>query len=294
MTTTESPDRTRAVAGLVLILLIVGAAFVLVGQFASPDEGFDWELASIFGTAVGTVLLATATGLLAWVTRGEVVASRQELELTRQELELSRTAYQASTRPILLDAPLDTFTVEKEIPIGMYPIEQGVPRRIEDLGRIKVEAGSYTSRNEPVGHAGITVPFHNVGAGLALIHEARVIGFETGWPIHWQRTSMQSGAPPGQLVRVAFDADIDPGDGQVLGFELEQGHELISFSVEVAYSDFGGGQKTRTRLAITGRNRYWRVTDVELFDGDSAQPFVSLHRESPAVADEETQPKADG
>jgi hypothetical protein len=277
----------RAAAGLIIILGLAVTSFLLVGQFAARDEGFDWELASLFGTAVGTVLLATATGLLAWMTRAEVVASRQELEL-------SRTAYQASTRPILLDAPLDTFTVEKEIAFGMFPIEQGVPRRIEDLGRITVHAGDYTSKDQPVGHADITVPFHNVGAGLALIQDARVVEFETGWPTDWRRTSMQSGAPPGQLVRVAFDADIDPGDGAVLAFELEQGDDLISFSVEVAYTDFGGGQKTRTRLAITGRRTYWRVTDVELFDGDSAQPFVSLHRDAPAVAGEETPQKADG
>jgi hypothetical protein len=273
----------RAAAGLIIILGLAVTSFLLVGQFAARDEGFDWELASLFGTAVGTVLLATATGLLAWMTRAEVVASRQELEL-------SRTAYQASTRPILLDAPLDTFTVEKEIAFGTFPIEQGVPRRLEDLGRITVTAGEYSSRDEPVGHASIMVPFHNVGAGLALIHDARVVRFESGWPIHWRRTSMQSGAPPGQLARVGFDANIDPGDGAVLGFELEQGDELISFSVEVTYSDFGGGQRTRTRVAITGRRGYWRVTNVELFDGDSTQPFVSLHREALAVTGEEASP----
>jgi hypothetical protein len=80
----------------------------------------------------------------------------------------------------------------------------------------------------------------------------------------------------------------------VLRFELEQGDELISFSVEVTYSDFGGCQRTRTRLAITGRRRYWRVTDVELFDGDSAQPFVSLHREAPVIAGEESPQQTEG
>jgi len=275
---TQSPRTGRALAGLIVILGFAVASFVLVGQFAARHEGFDWELASLFGTAVGTVLLAAATGLLAWMTRAEVVASRQELEL-------SRTAYQASTRPILLDAPLDTFTVEKEIAFGMFPIEQGVPRRIEDLGRITVHAGDYTSKDQPVGHADITVPFHNVGAGLALIQDARVVEFETGWPTDWRRTSMQSGVPPGQLVRVRRRHR--PRRRRSPRLRTRTGDELISFSVEVAYTDFGGGQRTRTRLAITGRRSYWRVTDVELFDGDSTQPFVSLHREAPAVAGEE-------
>lgn len=270
----DSFPMTRAVAALIgLVLIAVAGAFV-VGRFASRDAGFDWELASLVGTAVGTVLLAMATGLLALMTRAEVVASRQELAL-------SRTAFEASTRPILLDAPLDRFTVEKEAS-GFFPvpIEQGVPRRIEDLARITVEAGQYSGRDQAEGYARVKVSFHNVGTGLALIHDARLIGFGTGWPIHWRRTSMQSGVPPGQLVRVSFDADIDPADGEVLGIELQQGDQPISFSVEVSYSDFGGGQKTRTRLTIQGRSSYWRVTDVELYDGDNPEPFVSLRRES--------------
>ena len=57
-----------------VILAAVVAAFVLVGTLASPDEGFDWELASVFGTAVGTTLLALVTGWLAFTTRADFVA----------------------------------------------------------------------------------------------------------------------------------------------------------------------------------------------------------------------------
>jgi hypothetical protein len=273
----------------------VVAAFVLVGQSASRDEGFDWELASIFGTAVGTVLLAAATGFLAWVTRGEVVASRQELELSRQELELSRTAYQASTRPILLDAPLDVFTIERNAPAFGPLLAEGSPQRyFDDLGRIKVEAGQYSGRTQAEGYATITVPFHNVGVGLALIHDARIIGFDPGWTIHWQRRGMQSGVPPGKLARISFNADLDAADGEVLGIEL-QDEEMISFSVEVLYSDFGGSQKTRTRLTIEGRSSFWRVTDVDLYEGDADEPLVSLHREAPVITGQSAgQPRVEG
>lgn len=287
MSAEGSPGTTRAIIALGVIVLTTGAAFLLVGQYASREEGFDWELASLFGTAVGTVLLAAATGLLAWMTRAEVVASRQELAL-------SRTAYQASTRPILVDAPLDRFTVEKEALVLPTPIEQGVPRRLEDLGRITVEAGYVAGPEGGEGYVRIAVPFHNVGAGLALIHDARLIGFETGWTIPWRRSSMQSAAPPGELIRISFGAEIDPGDGQALEMELDQLDELISFSVEVVYSDFGGEQRTRTRLAIEGRRSYWRVTHVELFDGNSSEPFVSLHREAPMVVAAETEGQAEG
>ena len=279
----ESSGRTRALVGLVLILAIVVAAFVLVGGLASGDKGFDWELASIFGTAVGTVLLAGATGFLAWVTRGEVTASRQELELSRQELELSRTAYQASTRPILLDAPLDVFIVERNAPAFGLPVAEGSAQRyFDDLGRIKVEAGQYSGPTDAEGYASITVPFHNVGAGLALIHAASIIGFDPGWTIPWERRGTQSGVPPGKLARISFNADIDPGDGEVLRIEL-QGEEMIFFSAEVIYSDFAGTQMTRTLLSIEGRRSFWRVTDVELYEGDAVEPLVSLHREARVI-----------
>jgi hypothetical protein len=163
------------------------------------------------------------------------------------------------------------------------PVEQGVPRRIEDIGRIKVDAGQYSGREGAEGYVQISVPLHNVGAGLALIHDARLTGFETGWTIPWRRSSMQTAAPPGQLARISFAADIDAADGQVLEIELA-GDELISFAVEVVYSDLSGEQRTRTLLTIQGRHKYWRVTDVKLYQGDSNEPFVVLHREAQVVA----------
>jgi hypothetical protein len=150
------------------------------------------------------------------------------------------------------------------------------------MGRISVEAGQYSGETQAEGYVRITVPLHNVGAGLALVHTARLMGFQVGWTIPW-RSSVQTAAPPGQLARVSFGADIDAGDGQVLGIELE-GDELISFAVEVGYSDLSGEQETRTLLKIQGRRLHWRVTDVELYQGESNKPFVVLHREAQVVA----------
>lgn len=278
MSNADSFRPTRAVVALIGLLLVAVAGFFFIGRFASRVTGFDWELASIFGTAVGTVLLATATGLLALVTRAEVFASRQELAL-------SRTAFQASTRPILVDAPLDVFTIEKEVPtFGLRPLEQGIPRRIHDLGRISVSAGQASGQHQAEGYARITVPLHNVGAGLALIRDARLIGFDVGWSIPWRRSSMQTAAPPGQLTQITFSADIDPGDGQALEVDLGDLDDPVSFSVEVDYSDLSGEQRTRTLVTVEGARSYWRVTDVKLYHGDSDEPFVVLHREAEVAA----------
>ena len=70
-----------------LIIGVVVASFMAVGAWAGREEAgdFDWELASIFGTAVGTTLLALGTGWLAYSTRSEVRATQDLAELTRQE-----------------------------------------------------------------------------------------------------------------------------------------------------------------------------------------------------------------
>jgi hypothetical protein len=78
-----------------LALVAVVALSALVGFVGSPHTRFGWELASIFGTALGTTLLAAATGWLAWSTRSEVRATQRLAELTREQ-------YAASERPVVL------------------------------------------------------------------------------------------------------------------------------------------------------------------------------------------------
>ena len=80
--------------GLCLVTFVV-ASFVLVGSVASREKGFDWELSSIFGKAVGTTLLALSTGWLAYSTRSEVRATQDLAELTRE-------SQAASERPLVL------------------------------------------------------------------------------------------------------------------------------------------------------------------------------------------------
>jgi hypothetical protein len=76
-------------------LVVVVTGSVLVGFVGSPHMRFNWELASIFGTALGTTLLALATGWLAWSTRSEVRATQDLAELTREQQA-------ASERPVVL------------------------------------------------------------------------------------------------------------------------------------------------------------------------------------------------
>jgi hypothetical protein len=74
--------------------LAVFGLSVLVG-FLGPKPGFQWELASVFGTALGTTSLALATGALAWSTRTEVRATQQLAELTKRDQD-------ARQRPVVI------------------------------------------------------------------------------------------------------------------------------------------------------------------------------------------------
>lgn len=66
----------------------------LVG-FVGGNEGFNWELASIFGTALGTSALALATGWLAYTTSSDVRATWRLAELTYAD-------QQAAEQPIVI------------------------------------------------------------------------------------------------------------------------------------------------------------------------------------------------
>lgn len=83
-----SRDHTRK-RGLIALFGAPCAAmigFYFVGTYATRHSGeFDWELASIFGTAVGTLALAVATGALALTTARDVSATQQIAELGAQE-----------------------------------------------------------------------------------------------------------------------------------------------------------------------------------------------------------------
>ncbi len=59
-----------------LLLLPISGGFVAVG-FVAQGEAFDWNVASVFGTAVGTTLLAIATLAVAYSTWQDVRASQQ-------------------------------------------------------------------------------------------------------------------------------------------------------------------------------------------------------------------------
>ena len=87
-----------------------------------PEEGFDWDLASVFGTALGTTLLALATGALALLTYREVGATQDLAEMTRND-------------QLMRDRPLVLATVTSYQPAAA----PGTPSGDESRGLLTVE-----------------------------------------------------------------------------------------------------------------------------------------------------------
>jgi hypothetical protein len=84
-------SRRRVFTGLAVVLAAVIGLSALVGCVAT-DDGFDWGLASVFGTALGTTLLALATFWLGFNTDQDVRASQQLARISVQQLEETRKA----------------------------------------------------------------------------------------------------------------------------------------------------------------------------------------------------------
>jgi hypothetical protein len=94
-----SPPKSRtawilagATAGLLAITVVVG--FVE----AEPDHVFNWELASILGTALGTTALAAATAWLAFVTRREATVTREGVEATKKLAQSTHAGVEATAK----------------------------------------------------------------------------------------------------------------------------------------------------------------------------------------------------
>jgi hypothetical protein len=94
-------SRTRAILFAVALLAVVVGVSAGVG-FASHGRGFDWSVASVFGTALGTTLLAVATLALAYSTWQDVRASQRIAEVTSKSLQLAESERQERVRPAVI------------------------------------------------------------------------------------------------------------------------------------------------------------------------------------------------
>jgi hypothetical protein len=125
--------RRRVIGWVCGALGLVAFLSFLVGYFASREEGFDWELAAIFGTALGTTALAGVTGTLAFATSGDVRATWELADLTRRDQQGRERplVIQQDARFEQLDEPRDEGRSVGLLRIKLRNVGLGPALRIE-------------------------------------------------------------------------------------------------------------------------------------------------------------------
>jgi hypothetical protein len=105
------------IGGLVLISAAAASALGFVGARQGVSiHHFDWSLAAVAGTAVGTVLLAGFTGALAWTTSGDVRATIRLADATQEDQRARDRPIVAVTLVGIREQMLDP-TARKTVPV---------------------------------------------------------------------------------------------------------------------------------------------------------------------------------
>lgn len=186
--------------------------------------------------AGATLVLASATVVLAFFTKRAVDAAQASAEISRLTL-------QAGLRPVLVDVPLGRFVEREEIRYHELGARQ--VGAVEDRGEIDSrtpERGDWQDRRL------ISIPFRNAGPGIAVIRTVppRAITNEsTGWI---QGSPTLRIVPPSEIVRLNFLAP-------------ETTHVM---RVEITYGDSVGEQMTRTRLLVRRIDGRWQVRGLAI------------------------------
>jgi hypothetical protein len=155
---------TRPRAIVVALALLAAVVGISAGAgFAAHGSGFDWDVASVFGTALGTTLLAVATLGLAYSTWQDVRASQQIAEVTRRSLELAQDEREERLRPVVIGTVTGlNLNPPSEMPasieIELHNVGGGVAVRVEVFAELENGSMAVEPKVLPVLLAGTSFP----------------------------------------------------------------------------------------------------------------------------------------
>jgi hypothetical protein len=138
--------RGAAAFGAALVTVVVGVSAGI--GFAAQGSGFDWDVASVAGTAIGTTLLAVGTLALAYSTWQDVRASQRIATATSRSLELTEQDREERLRPAIIGTVTDIGSDAEGafLSVEIHNIGGGPAVRVEVTatrrrGRMPIEIG---------------------------------------------------------------------------------------------------------------------------------------------------------
>jgi hypothetical protein len=228
---------------------------------------WDWGLAFDGAVAFGTLALAAATFMLGRRTRESVDATREEVEAAQAQARTAQAALDSQTAPLLTGVPPG---LGQEV--EGRDIHSGEAASWRDQGEIVVQ----NVRKGDAKGVYFSVPFRNVGNGIALVQEIQVI-LSAGTP--YVGVSRNPALPPGEQTRAYLSATRDKSSWT----EADQTYTNPSpFCVLIGYGDAAGSSRGALRLDVSPRSRggvtSWHVRQVHF--GDSIETALSAPRVS--------------
>lgn len=214
-------------------------------------ELWDWitlesVAASTFALAIGTFVLALATMLMAAWTRRAANATRESVAVShrlvesasqqvaeaRVQSQLTQDALLASVRPLLSVPPYDPKIQGRDDVVLEW---HGIESYFED-SQLNAITVAVQDRNE----AFISVPFINIGAGVAVVTEARLF---FGDHVYTHEHITSAIMPGGGRSRVSFALPKQQDDQLTCA-------TAVDIAVEVSYTNIYGSDGLVTRARI--------------------------------------------
>jgi hypothetical protein len=260
---------------------------IMLADFAITD----WIEVSV---AAGTLLLAIATGYMAWKTRSAAAATErvaqatkmladqamEELDAVRRQSEAVAKQAEASGR----QADISAKALEASIQpwLTLVPLPPGADMRAAFPRAETILTDEQTLAVDVSGDT-VRVRFHvrNVGAGLALIQAVGqfrdrfiIEGLDaTGASVSRYGFAASPAVPPGESTRLSFLVE-HVSVKHFLGQDQSDG----LFHVNVPYTDAKGGQlvDARIRLTFSKASAIWLFHRIEYTRDGEGEPFVTV------------------
>jgi hypothetical protein len=204
---------------------------------------------------IATLLLAAITAALVFVTLGLFLANTTLVGITLWQVRLSRRALDLSIRPLLAEpGPLDETTGEELITFGTP-------------GRMVVKAGRGSLYSDKDGMR-VSLPFRNIGAGVAVITDAT-----TDPPVEGDIYVTRKFVPVGEHVRV----NVTRAGSMTSRSKVSVGDwwAMSPFSILIHYTDAAGAQALISRADFrqyATKGPYVEI--ISVFEKGKPEPFA--------------------